>query len=96
MNIYTPFKLFMKLRANVPTLNGAFLTLSEMSKKTFSGKIIAFAHEDSILVARKIHATALPHRQEIDFTRYRVQNDSLSTETTSNKPLPALINLLSE
>jgi len=47
VNIYTPLKLFMKLRANVPTLNGASPSPSEISKK-FSGKIIVFAYEDSL------------------------------------------------
>lgn len=44
VNIYTPLKLFMKWKANVPTLNGAFLSLlPEMSKK-FSGRMVVFAY----------------------------------------------------
>jgi len=57
----------MKLKTNVLTLNGAFLSLLTGINKKFSGKIIVFAYEDFIFETREV-ATALPRLQEIDFT----------------------------
>lgn len=67
LNIYTPLKLFMKLKTNVLTLNGAFLSLLTGINKKLSGKIIVFAYEDFIFEPCEV-ATALPRLQEIDFT----------------------------